>query len=162
MHIGISSNLMTVLNHYDSIVVSPGNTTIDNRLIPGGNPQQLQLTLAEKNQLIAFIGTLSGSDIYTNPKWSDPFTNGVITISNTTSISLIEKELDFTIYPNPTINNLNINYPDYFTNTQVQIFSTGGRLVMSQIISSSLNVSNLKKGVYFIKIGDVVKKFIKE
>jgi cytochrome c peroxidase len=162
MHIGISSNLMTVLNHYDSIIVSPGNTTIDPKLVPGGNPQQLQLTTTEKSQLVAFIGTLSGSDIYTNPKWSDPFTNGLITISNTTSVSLIEEKLDFTIYPNPVNDYLNINYPNELSNSNVQIFSTGGRLVVNKAIENRIDLNELTKGIYFIKVGGKTKKFIKQ
>ena len=71
---GSAGNLMAVINHYDQIVVPPVNEgIIDPRLTPGGNPQNLQLTLAEKNALAAFLNTLTGSDIYTNEKWSDPF-----------------------------------------------------------------------------------------
>lgn len=72
MHIGASSQLITVINHYDSIVVT-GNTNLDPRLRPAGNPQRLHLTQQEKDALIAFIRTLAGTNIYTDAKWSDPF-----------------------------------------------------------------------------------------
>ena len=72
MHIGASNNLMTVIEHYDQIN-SAGNPNIDNRLTPGGNAQSLNLTVAEKESLVAFIRTLGGTDVYTNTKWSDPF-----------------------------------------------------------------------------------------
>ena len=72
MHIGVSNNLITVLNHYDNINVV-GNNNLDPRLRPGGNPQQLNLTIAERDAVIAFIETLAGTDVYTNEKWSNPF-----------------------------------------------------------------------------------------
>ena len=75
MHIGVSINLNTVLTHYNSIVVGPANNNIDPRLVPGGNPQQLNLTQEERDAVIAFMETLSGSDVYTNEKWSNPFIN---------------------------------------------------------------------------------------
>lgn len=73
MHIGVSSNLNTVITHYDNINVGPNNINIDPRLTPGGNPQQLNITQQEREAVIAFIETLAGNDVYTNEKWSDPF-----------------------------------------------------------------------------------------
>lgn len=80
MHDGSLASLLDVINHYDSIQVpttEPERTnflnTIDNRLIPGGNGQNLNLSNTEKAQLTAFLQTLSGSNIYTDEKWSDPF-----------------------------------------------------------------------------------------
>ena len=55
MHTGFSSNIMSVLNHYDSIVVDPGDTGISLILKRGGNGQRLRMTRSEKNQLIAFL-----------------------------------------------------------------------------------------------------------
>lgn len=75
MHIGISNNLATVLNHYNKINTAAGNTNLDPRLLPGGNAQQLNLTDEERNAVIAFIRTLAGNNIYTDEKWSDPFIN---------------------------------------------------------------------------------------
>jgi len=74
MHIGISNNLATVMNHYDEINLA-GNTNLDPRLRPNGAGQQLNLTDNERNAVIAFIRTLAGNDVYTNTKWSNPFIN---------------------------------------------------------------------------------------
>jgi len=73
MHHGGINSLRNVILHYNSIVRNPGNNNLDPRLTPGGNPQQLQLTDAETNALIAFLQTLSGNNVYTDKKWSDPF-----------------------------------------------------------------------------------------
>ena len=50
-----------------------GNTNLDPRLKPNGLGQQLNLNATEINAVIAFLKTLSGTDVYTNRKWSNPF-----------------------------------------------------------------------------------------
>jgi cytochrome c peroxidase len=73
MHIGLSNMLITVLNHYnDNITV---NFNLDQRLMPNGVSQNLNMTEQEKNALVAFIRTLSGTNVYTDLKWSNPFLN---------------------------------------------------------------------------------------
>jgi hypothetical protein len=37
--------------------------------------QQLQLTETEINSLVVFLQTLSGTNVYTDTKWSNPFLN---------------------------------------------------------------------------------------
>ncbi|MDX1446596.1 cytochrome-c peroxidase [Lishizhenia sp.] len=73
MHTGKFLNLFSVINHYNDISGSLSLQGIDQRLLPNGNPQKLQLTLAEKADIISFLQTLAGEDVYTNEKWSNPF-----------------------------------------------------------------------------------------
>lgn len=73
MHTGVITSLQAAIGHYGTINIAPGNTNLDPRLRPGGNGQQLNLNANEVNAVIAFLETLSGTDVYTNPKWSDPF-----------------------------------------------------------------------------------------
>lgn len=76
MHDGSMPDLMTVINHYDNINFNPAiNPNLDPRLIggPGGQGQNLGLTQAEKNALVAFLATLSGVNVYTDARWSNPF-----------------------------------------------------------------------------------------
>ena len=73
MHTGVITSLQAVIGHYGTINIAPGNNNIDPRLTPGGNGQQLNLTATEVNAVIAFLKTLSGTDVYTNIKWSNPF-----------------------------------------------------------------------------------------
>lgn len=73
MHTGVISTLQTVIGHYGTIHLAPGNTRLDPRLTPNGFGQQLQLTAAEVNAVIAFLKTLSGNKVYTDAKWSNPF-----------------------------------------------------------------------------------------
>ena len=72
MHNGAFVELIDVINHYN-VIDATGNNNLDPRLRPAGNPQRLNMTDNEKNALIAFMETLSGTDLYTNSKWSNPF-----------------------------------------------------------------------------------------
>lgn len=77
MHDGSFASLRTVILHYNTIpaaAAAPGNRPfVDPRVLPGGNPQQLQLTDQEVDDIAAFLRTLSGTAVYTDPRWSDPF-----------------------------------------------------------------------------------------
>ncbi|MFN5335079.1 MAG: cytochrome-c peroxidase [Bacteroidota bacterium] len=73
MHQGGFTTLRSVVLHYNQIIRDPDNNNLDPRLTPGGNPQQLQLTENEITVLVAFLQTLSGNNVYTDKKWSDPF-----------------------------------------------------------------------------------------
>lgn len=73
MHTGVITSLQQAIGHYGTINIAPGNTNLDPRLRPGGNGQQLNLTATEVNAVVAFLRTLSGTDVYTNTKWSNPF-----------------------------------------------------------------------------------------
>lgn len=73
MHTGVFTTIQTVIGHYDAINIAPGNTNLDPRLMPNGFGQRLNLTAPEVNALIAFIKTLTGTTVYTDPKWSSPF-----------------------------------------------------------------------------------------
>ena len=75
MHTGQFNNLPDVINHYNQIPVNAANTNLDPRLGRNGGGQNLRLSAAQKSAIIAFLGTLSGNDVYTNKKWSNPFIN---------------------------------------------------------------------------------------
>jgi cytochrome c peroxidase len=73
MHDGSLTSLRDVILHYNNIILQAGNNNLDPRLAPGGAGQQLRLTEQEINAMVAFLQTLSGSNIYTDQKWSNPF-----------------------------------------------------------------------------------------
>jgi len=74
MHTSIS-NINSVIGHYNQMSPGSNNAQLDPRLKPGGNLQNLNMTVDEKSNLISFLKTLSGTDVYTNEKWADPFVN---------------------------------------------------------------------------------------
>lgn len=79
MHDGSLGSLEAVIGHYNNIPAVVNG--LDPRLrIPAGLPgpagdlpQQLNLTAQEQEDLVAFLTTLTGSNVYSDPKWSDPF-----------------------------------------------------------------------------------------
>lgn len=73
MHSGNFSSMTSVLEHYNNITINPLNNNLDPRLIPNGFGQKLNITVRELNAILAFMKTLSGTDVYVNKKWGNPF-----------------------------------------------------------------------------------------
>lgn len=73
MHTGNLPTLQNAIGHYGTINLAAGNTNLDPRLRPNGQGQKLNFNAAEVNALIAFIKTLSGNNVYTDARWSNPF-----------------------------------------------------------------------------------------
>ncbi len=73
MHTGIITTLQNVLDHYGLMNVATANTNLDPRLVPNGFGQDLNMSSQEINSVIAFLKTLAGTNVYTDPKWSNPF-----------------------------------------------------------------------------------------
>lgn len=75
MHTAQFATLEQVIAHYNAIPAVV--TGLDPRLTrpgPGGpQPQRLNLSAQQQADLVAFMRTLTGSAVYTDPKWSDPF-----------------------------------------------------------------------------------------
>ena len=74
MHTGNFIAMETVIEHYNEVVPQPGNTNVDPRLLAfGGQTRKLELTGNERAQLEAFLKTLTGTTVYTETRWSNPF-----------------------------------------------------------------------------------------
>lgn len=73
MHTANFTSLQQVIGHYGSINIAPANTRLDVRLRPNGVGQQLNVTATEVQAVVAFLKTLTGTAIYTDARWSDPF-----------------------------------------------------------------------------------------
>ena len=72
MHDGRMGSLEEVVEHYVSGVRE--GPALDNRLRgPGGAPQRLQLSAADKAALVAFLRTLNDPVLGADPKFSSPF-----------------------------------------------------------------------------------------
>lgn len=72
------ATLEGVLDHYNEI--PEDNIELDRRLKLQGNLQRLNMTADEKSQLVDFLKTLTGNNLYTDEKWSDPFENEELTV----------------------------------------------------------------------------------
>lgn len=72
MHDGRFATLDQVVEHYNSGVQN--GPALDNRLRgPGGTPQRLNLSVADKAALVAFMRTLTDTSLNTDPRFSSPF-----------------------------------------------------------------------------------------
>jgi bifunctional DNase/RNase len=73
---------------------------------------------------------------------------------------------NFDIYPNPTSNVLNISNSNNTEINSISISDLNGRVIKNAKGVTSVNVSDLNAGVYFVTIetteGKSTKKFIKE
>jgi cytochrome c peroxidase len=73
-HTGANRTLRAVINHYNTISLNQNqNPNLDARLAPNRIGQNLNLTETERNALIAFLQTLSGTNVYIDKKWANPF-----------------------------------------------------------------------------------------
>ncbi len=174
MHNGNFSTIQSVIVHYNAIPPFTGRPqvleTVDDRLVPNGKPQRLGLKQKDINQLVAFLATLKGQDVYTNEKWSDPFaSDGQLTIEGEVVgvahlkenplqmyYANLSKELIFKNLPkNASVNVYTLN------GTKVAAFNTleGG--------SKSLSTASWETMVYVVQVtqtnGKVLTlKFLKE
>ena len=73
MHTGVLTTLQQVIGHYGIINIAPGNNNLDPRLRPNGVGQKLNLTAQEVMNVIDFLKTLAGTNVYTDAKWKNPF-----------------------------------------------------------------------------------------
>jgi hypothetical protein len=85
---------------------------------------------------------------------------------DTVYVSVREKEnLSYLIFPNPALDYIDLEVRNFEPLQKISIFDNFGRIVITVEQSSStvqrINVSALQAGMYFIKIGEVIKKFIK-
>ncbi len=167
MHTANFVNLTNVLNHYDRINLFPQvqgvAQAIDDRLIPNGNPQDLDMTNQERNRVISFLETLTGTDVYTNEKWSDPFdNNGNLEILNSPLVTSTEdfEKIEFNIYPNPTSENLNIKSD--LKNKIIEIYQNDKLIQSTQSTNQNtqISLSKLSLGLYVVVIRDMNNKII--
>ena len=158
MHDGSITSLSELIEHYNNIPNHPENTNLDNRLQrPGNQTQQLNLTANEKSALEAFLKTLTGTGIYTNEIWSDPFDDdgNIALIGSQLSANEPIFEKSITVFHNPVTTDLTIQIAtgDY----RVTIYSLLGTMMIDRDISGTekINLQSLAKGVYILKIQDL-------
>jgi Secretion system C-terminal sorting domain len=105
---------------------------------------------------------VSGSDPQ-NTNQAQVFTNALTL--GIESNGLISNTINF--YPNPATNMLNIENKNNLSINSITISDTNGRNVLeTKNVTSSIDVSNLSKGIYFVRlatdVGSVTKKLVKE
>jgi hypothetical protein len=88
--------------------------------------------------------------------------SSVLNITVATGINNI-KNSNIKIYPNPTNNIINIEGLTKNENNTIQIFDVQGKLVISKTITEkgTIDLSELNKGIYVIKIREVAHRIVK-
>lgn len=160
MHTGAFPTLESVIEHYNLVPQDPANTNRDARVSgPGGD---LQLTAQEKSQLVAFLRTLSGNEIYTHTRWSDPFdANGNLQLTYPVAR---EESLDaaaFTLYPNPATDLIQVRLPE--GRCQVTLYQINGVPLKTCTAENNLTIDllELPAGVYWVEVYQAEKQFLR-
>ena len=73
MHTGNFLEFTTIVEHYNEVIPDVNNRTVDGRLVRGLTSVKLELTSTERADLEAFVRTLTGSNMYSDERWSSPF-----------------------------------------------------------------------------------------
>ena len=66
-----------------------------------------------------------------------------------------EKQLDFTMYPNPSTDMVNIQLPTGILKANVEVFDVAGRLLQTDLVTleqPQVNIQKLNSGIYILKI----------
>lgn len=155
------NTLMDVINHYDSIPTD--NVNLDAKLRPGGNLARLRLTQQEKGRLAAFIRTLTGSAIYSDARWSDPFTNDSLTLITPTGLNELVKHAAIKVYPTHATSYVHIDVPQAMQGTMMRVVSISGSVVYTGKVVNRLDVANYASGMYVIVFENKqTERFIKQ
>jgi glucose/arabinose dehydrogenase len=109
-----------------------------------------------------------GEDVNGELYVSDPTSGSIYKITDTTLGTDDNTISEISIYPNPTKNNLSINFGlNYNSNlsTKISIFDLQGKLIKTIVRNAemiqNINTSELSNGIYILKlIGDNNKQFI--
>ena len=71
-----------------------------------------------------------------------------------------------TIYPNPADKSIEMIFNKNSIGNNIQIYDISGKIILEKTIYNTIqqkvDISNLNKGVYFVKVGGLVHKLIKE
>ncbi len=158
MHNGAFETLEEVLDHYNNI----GNdlptsiiSQLDPRLRSLNFGQKLNMTATETEDVLNFLMTLTGTDIYTNPKWSDPFDqNGNIEITDSPLSIVQPHQLNFQVFPNPATDYITISNQSDALKT-IELVTLDGQILDRQDASLgsdfTLDVSPYPTGIYLLK-----------
>ena len=144
------------------MLLNDDTTYVDNITSPYGNSQSLYTTqppeIAIINHNVPIKLSTINSDVWTYMLTSE-FTTG---IENTSA------KKDFTIYPNPTSDGIIFIKTESLQNKlSYSIYNSAGQLIRKKTVnqanvSYTINISDLKKGIYILKVKKRAMKIIKQ
>jgi len=133
---------------------------------PGMNSAKTNWVMANGGSVGLFIQdpALGHSGLSDTPLYMDSVLKYYLPCFNVTGLKEVSKTSRFTVFPNPTETELNIENEQY-TIDKVNIYNCLGTLVKTnkqEGIKTRINVSDLAPGLYFIEIGETRTRFIKK
>lgn len=115
------------------------------------------LKLTNNSQcFISLVGTTGSS----NQRQEVLYWNWCSSFDPISSVENNKSKPEYSIYPNPS--NDKIKIEGLNINTEIEIFDLTGRLVLVAIYKGELDISDLTRGLYSIKVNNQYFKFIKE
>lgn len=88
-----------------------------------------------------------------------------IVYRSTESLDEVNSISEINIYPNPANDVVNIKIESYESDDVITIMDISGRTLIAETVTNNemkVDVSNLSKGLYIIKVGEIVKKIVIE
>ena len=157
-----------VIDQNNSITQNNG-TSFSGPILCGGIASLWQaIPEASPTEVMDFVRQSASQ--YTNP--DDLLGYGIPNLNLARNIGLsIDEPLveDFSFYPNPVKNEINLRIPSTLSQVKLSIYNQIGQTVLNQKISEdskTINVSDLSTGIYLIKFSSELTsqtfKFIKE
>ncbi|MBT3346685.1 MAG: T9SS type A sorting domain-containing protein [Gemmatimonadetes bacterium] len=169
MHTG-SLSLRRAVDHYEFIQLAAGNTRIDPDLVINGNGWHLEMLQHERAEVVEFLTTLTGSNVYRDEKWSDPFDlDGNLIVIPAATATHVESEgqasaLTFELaqnFPNPFNPTTTIAYRvSQASNVSLMIYNVLGQQIATPVrdFHSAGNYrlhfdgTGLTSGMYFYRL----------
>ncbi len=124
-----------------------------------GNLEGMSASCIQNDGKILFVGLTS------SPFWTSAYISFVrLNLSNTSLNQLAEMESHFKVFPNPASDQLTISLINNHTDKNCSVVDNSGKEVMEFNVSegdNTIDITNLDKGIYNVKIDSKNIKFIK-
>lgn len=153
MHDGSLTDLMSVVDHYNDLQQVSANTNLDHRL--AGAMHDIDLNQTEKDALVSFLLTLTGSNVYSDEKWANPFdAQGNLALIPLTpnGAETVYGNRELKLYPNPSTLEFQIELDEGYY--QLEILDLSGKRIRTRLIRNkhTENISELAAGAYKVQV----------
>lgn len=158
MHNGQFTDMESVIAHYGDVgkdLTISQISQLDTRFRVGPNAQKLNLTDQDIDDMVAFFHTLSGTNMYVDERWSDPFDiNGDLAITGSPLNTYNLSELSIKAYPNPVVDYLNIESESNLKSATIydQNGNNLGQYTLANQIRGQIDFTGYSSGVYLITL----------
>lgn len=167
---GIGSNVDLTIEENDTVEwtwTSPSHTVENDP--SGSSVESFDSGFLEPNgSVFSHTFTVVGSNDYYCSVHGATSMSGTITVVAEGTLSTTDFTLNnFSIYPNPSINYINLKLPGSISEASINIYDILGKRLLSKVIDNDekIDTSNLKNGMYLLEVSSLgktkTKRFIK-